>query len=262
MIVPRSRRTVLVGSMAATTILVTGASSGIGAAIVRRFADTGARIVLAARRRDRLDALVAELPGAHEAITLDVRDRESVERELKSLEIDVLVNNAGLALGLEPAQRADLDDWEQMVDVNIKGLLYVTRAVLPGMVARGRGHIINLGSVAGSYPYPGGNVYGATKAFVAQLSLNLRADLHGTRVRVTDIEPGMVESEFSQVRFKGDEERARRVYEGFAALRPEDIADVVHYCASLPAHVNVNRLEVMSVDQSFSAFAIQRSTGR
>lgn len=261
MFVPRSRRTVLRESMALTTVLVTGASSGIGEAIVRRFAHSGARVVLAARRRDKLDALLGELSGDHLAITLDVRDRASVERALAELpvEVDVLVNNAGLALGLEPAHAANLDDWEQMVDVNVKGLLYVTRALLPGMVARDRGHVINLGSVAASYPYPGGNVYGATKAFVKQLSLNLRADLFGTRVRVTDIEPGMVaETEFSLVRFKGDEERTRKVYEGVEPLRPGDIADLVHYAASLPPHVNINRLEVMPVMQAFSPFAVKR----
>ncbi len=262
MIVPRSRRTVLRESMALTTVLVTGASSGIGEAIARRFAHNGARVVLAARRRDKLNALLGELPGDHLAVTLDVRDRAAVERAVSELpfDIDVLVNNAGLALGMEPAHAANLDDWEQMVDVNVKGLLYVTRALLPGMVARDRGHVINLGSVAASYPYPGGNVYGATKAFVKQLSLNLRADLFGTRVRVTDIEPGMVaETEFSLVRFRGDEERTRKVYEGVEPLRPEDIADLVHYAASLPPHVNINRLEVMPVMQAFSPFAVKRS---
>lgn len=241
-------------------VLVTGASSGIGAAIVRRFAEDGARIILAARRRDRMEALVRELPGEHRIVTLDVRDRGEVERALSDLEVDILVNSAGLALGLEPAHEAKLDDWEEMVDVNVKGLLNVTHAILPGMAARDRGHIINLGSVAGSYPYPGGNVYGATKAFVAQFSLNLRADLLGKKVRVTDIEPGMVETDFSLVRYKGDEERARAVYRGVEVLTPTDIADVVHYCASLPAHINVNRLELMPVMQAFSPFAVKRTT--
>jgi 3-hydroxy acid dehydrogenase / malonic semialdehyde reductase len=259
MIVPRSESTVVGEGMPRATVLVTGASSGIGAAIVRRFAQDGFRVILAARRQDRLDALAAELEGEHTVLPLDVRDRSAVERALEGLEVDILINNAGLALGLEPAQSADLADWEEMIDVNIKGVLYATRAVLPGMVARERGHIINLGSVAGSYPYPGGNVYGATKAFIKQLSLNLRADLHGTHVRVTDIEPGMVETEFTLVRFKGDAERARKVYEGFEALRAEDIADLVHYAASLPPHININRLEVMPTMQSFSPFAVKRT---
>jgi 3-hydroxy acid dehydrogenase/malonic semialdehyde reductase len=250
---------------AARTVLVTGASSGFGAAIARRFAADGARVVVAARRGDRIAALAAELGDRALALELDVRDREAVEFAIANLpaafaELDVLVNNAGLAKGLEPAQRADVDDWDQMVDTNCKGLMYVTRAVLPGMVARDRGHIINLGSVAGTYPYPGGNVYGATKAFVEQLSLNLRADLAGKRVRVTSIEPGMVETEFSVVRFKGDEARAQAVYQGFPPLRAEDVAETIHFCASLPEHVNVNRLELMSVMQSFAGFSVKRAT--
>jgi NADP-dependent 3-hydroxy acid dehydrogenase YdfG len=248
-------------------VFITGASSGFGAAIARRFARDGARLVLAARRRDRLDALVTELAalGASAlAVPLDVRDRGAVQRAVASLpagfaEIDVLVNDAGGALGLEPAHEANLDDWDAMVDTNVKGLLYVTRAVLPGMVARDRGHVINLGSVAGSYPYPGGNVYGATKAFVEQFSLNLRADLAGKRIRVTNIEPGMAETEFSLVRFKGDEARARAAYQGFPALTPDDIAESVRWVAGLPAHVNVNRLELMSVMQSFAGFSIKRT---
>jgi 3-hydroxy acid dehydrogenase/malonic semialdehyde reductase len=246
-------------------VLVTGASSGIGAAVARRFAASGARLVLAARRVDRLHALAAELSVPVHVVALDVRDRAAVARAVAELPegfaaVDVLVNNAGGAIGLELAPEADLDDWEAMVDTNCKGLMYVTRAVLPGMVARDRGHIINLGSVAGTYPYPGGNVYGATKAFVEQLSLNLRADLVGKRVRVTSIEPGMVETEFSVVRFKGDEARAQAVYKGFPPLRAEDVAETIHFCASLPEHVNVNRLELMSVMQSFAGFSVKRAT--
>jgi 3-hydroxy acid dehydrogenase/malonic semialdehyde reductase len=249
---------------AARTALVTGASSGFGLSIARRFAADGARVVIAARRGDRIAALAHELGDRALAVELDVRDREAVEFAITNLppafaDIDVLVNNAGLAKGLEPAQRADVDDWDQMVDTNCKGLMYATRAVLPGMVARGRGHVINLGSVAGSYPYPGGNVYGASKAFVHQFSLNLRSDLHGTGVRVTCIEPGLAGgTEFSTVRFNGDQDRARGVYTGVDALGPDDVAEAVHWVASLPAHVNVNVLELMTVAQSFAPFQIHR----
>ena len=246
------------------TVLVTGASSGFGSSIARRFAADGARVVIAARRGDRIAALAHELGDRALAIELDVRDRAAVERAVAALppafgEIDVLVNNAGLARGLEPAQRATIDDWDQMVDTNCKGLMYATRAVLPGMVARGRGHVINIGSVAGSYPYPGGNVYGASKAFVHQFSLNLRSDLHGTGVRVTCIEPGLAGgTEFSTVRFNGDQQRASAVYTGVDALGPDDVAEAVHWVASLPAHVNVNVLELMTVAQSFAPFQIHR----
>ena len=249
---------------AASTVLVTGASVGFGAAIARRFAASGARVVVCARRSDRIGALAQELGPGVLPVELDVRDRAAVERAIAELPpafaaIDILVNNAGLAKGLEPAPRASLDDWDQMVDTNCKGLMYATRAVLPGMVARGRGHVINLGSVAGSYPYPGGNVYGATKAFVHQFSLNLRSDLHGTGVRVTCVEPGLAGgTEFSTVRFDGDQDRARAVYAGVDALGADDIAEAVHWVASLPAHVNVNTIELMAVAQSFAAFQIHR----
>lgn len=237
-------------------VLVTGASSGFGAAIARRFVSEGARVSAAARRGERL----AELDGVR-PLELDVRDRAAVERSLAELpDIDVLVNNAGLAKGLEPASRADLDDWDQMLDTNCKGLVYCTRALLPGMVERGRGHVINIGSVAGSYAYPGGNVYGATKAFVHQFSLNLRSDLHGTGVRVTCVEPGLADgTEFSDVRFEGDHERARAVYSGVRALAPEDIAESVYWVASQPAHVNVNVLELMPVTQSPGGLQLLRS---
>lgn len=246
------------------TVLVTGASSGIGAAIARRFAKDGARLVLAARRRERLQHLARELAVDNFVLELDVRDRHAVAKAIADLpsgfsDIDVLINSAGLALGLEPAYEASLDDWDEMIDANCKGLTYVTRAVLPGMVARDRGHVINIGSVAGEYPYPGGNVYGATKAFVQQFSLNLRADLLGKRVRVTDIEPGMCESEFSLVRYKGDSSKASAVYQGVQPLSPDDVAEAVHWCATLPANVNVNRLELMPVMQAFSPFAVKRS---
>ena len=245
------------------TVFVTGATSGFGAAAARRFAAAGARLVVCGRRAERLAQLQAELAVPIHTLTLDVRDRAAVAAAIADLppefaEIDVLVNNAGLAAGLDPAQRADLDDWDRMVDTNIKGLLYVTRAVLPGMVARNRGHVINLGSVAGSYPYPGGNAYGGTKAFVKQFSLDLRADLFGTKVRVTNIEPGLCETEFSLVRFGGDAERAAKVYEGTTPLSADDIAECIFWTAALPAHININRLEVMPVVQAFSAFAVDR----
>lgn len=245
-------------------VFVTGASSGIGAAAARRFARDGARLVLAARRRERLEALAAELSVPCHVAPLDVRDRDAVARTIAELpapfaDVDVLVNSAGGALGLGKAHEADPADWDAMIAANVTGLVHVTRALLAGMVRRNRGHVINLGSVAGTYPYPGGNVYGATKAFVKQFSLNLRADLVGTRVRVTDVEPGMVETEFSVVRFKGDAEKAAATYRGMKPLTAEDIADVVHYCASLPEHVNVNTIELMSVDQAFGAFAVHRS---
>ena len=247
-----------------TTVLVTGASAGFGVAIARRFATSGARVIASARRGDRLAALAAELGDRVHVLELDVQDRSAVERAVAALPvelaaIDILVNNAGLAKGLEPAQRANLDDWDQMVDTNCKGLMYLTRAVLPGMVERGRGHIINIGSVAGSYPYPGGNVYGASKAFVHQFSLNLRSDLHGTGVRVTCVEPGMAGgTEFSTVRFGGDEARARAVYTGVDALSADDVAEAVHWVASLPPRVNVNTIEIMTVAQSFAPFQIHR----
>jgi 3-hydroxy acid dehydrogenase/malonic semialdehyde reductase len=247
-------------------VFITGATAGFGLAIARRLAADGARIVAAGRRRDRLEGLAAELGGGDRvhALPLDVADRRAVETAVGALPegfaaVDVLVNNAGLARGLEPAQSADLDDWDAMVDTNVKGLMYVTRAVLPGMVARNRGHVVNIGSTAAEWPYPGGNVYGASKAFVRQFSLNLRADLWGTAVRVTDIEPGLVGgTEFSSVRFKGDEGKAAGVYQGTETLTPEDIADAVHWVTTRPARVNVNTLQVMPVSQSFAPLRIHR----
>ena len=243
--------------------LITGATSGFGAACARRFAAEGWRLILCGRRQERLDELRIELAAPVHTFPLDVRDEAAVNAAVAALpaefaEIDLLVNNAGLALGLEPAQRCDMQDWQDMIDTNIKGLLYCTRAILPGMVERNRGHIVNIGSVAGNYPYPGGNVYGGTKAFVKQFSLNLRADLLGAKVRVTNVEPGMAETEFSLVRFKGDDSKAGRIYEGVQPLRPEDVADVVYWAATRPAHVNINRVEVMPVCQAFSPFAIHR----
>lgn len=244
-------------------VFVTGASSGFGAAIARRFAAAGARVVATARRADRLKDLASDLGSQVLPVTLDVRDRAAVAEVVGGLpaefaEIDVLVNNAGLAIGLESAQEANLDDWDQMIDTNCKGLTYCTRAILPGMVARGRGHVINLGSVAGTYPYPGGNAYGGTKAFVHQFSLDLRSDLHGTGVRVTCIEPGMADTEFSAVRFSGDKAKADAVYAGMQPLTADDIAESVYWTATLPAHVNVNTMEIMATAQSFAPFQVAR----
>ncbi|RKH57085.1 SDR family NAD(P)-dependent oxidoreductase [Corallococcus llansteffanensis] len=245
-------------------VLVTGATAGVGLAVVRRFVKEGARVIATGRRGERLDALRAELGDQVLPVVLDVMDREAVQKAFESLpadfaQVDVLVNNAGLALGLDPAQAARLEDWDVMVDTNVKGLLYCTRAALPGMVARDRGHVINLGSVAAEFPYPGGNVYGATKAFVHQFSLNLRADLHGTSVRVTDIEPGIVGgTEFSNVRFRGDDARAASLYANMQPLTPEDIADTVHWVASRPAHVNINVISMMPVAQSFGPLPVKR----
>lgn len=236
-------------------VVVTGASSGFGAAITRRFAATGATVVAAARRVDRIAAARNVVP-----VELDVRDAAAVRAALGALPVDVLVNNAGLARGLAPAQGADLADWDEMLDTNCRGLVHCTRAVLPGMVARGRGHVVNIGSVAGTYPYPGGNVYGATKAFVRQFSLNLRSDLHGTGVRVTCVEPGTCAgTEFSLVRFAGDQARADAVYAGVDALTADDIAESVHWATTQPAHVNVNIIELMPVAQSSGPFQVART---
>lgn len=241
------------------TILITGATSGFGAACARRFAAANWRLILTGRRADRLEQLKEELGSSViQTLSLDVRDRQAVEHALTGVDVDVLLNNAGLALGLEPAWKIDLEDWETMVDTNVKGVMYCTRAILPGMVTRNRGHVVNIGSTAGSWPYPGGNVYGATKAFVEQFSRNLRADLLGTRVRVTYLAPGMAQTEFSKVRFKGDDGRADQVYAGAEPLLAADIAEIVYFATTLPGHVNINALEVMSVDQSWGHLAVHR----
>jgi 3-hydroxy acid dehydrogenase / malonic semialdehyde reductase len=245
------------------TVFVTGASSGFGAAIARRFATQGFRVVASARRADRIKALAAELGPAVLPVTLDVRDRSAVAEVVAGLpadfaEIDILVNNAGLALGMGQAQDADLDQWDQMIDTNCKGLTYCTRAILPGMVARGRGHVISLGSVAGTYPYPGGNAYAGSKAFVHEFSLALRSDLSGTGVRVTCVEPGMADTEFSLVRVSGDQQKADATYNGFQPLTADDIAESVYWAATLPPHVNINTIELMPTAQSFGAFQVAR----
>lgn len=244
----------------AKTILITGATSGFGKACAEYFAGQGWQLILTGRRSERLEQLQERLGEAvRQIIPLDVRDREPVLEKLGSLtEIDVLLNNAGLALGLKPSWEVDLDDWDTMVDTNIKGLMYCTRALLPQMVKRDSGYIVNIGSTAGAWPYPGGNAYGGTKAFVQQFSRNLRADLFGSKVRVTYLAPGMAESEFSQVRFKGDVESAAKVYQGAEALRPEDIAETVFWIVNRPAHVNINAIEMMPVDQTWGPLAVNR----
>ena len=246
-------------------VLVTGATAGFGLAIARRFAARGAKVIAAGRRLERLHALREEL-GAERLLplALDVRDRAAVEAAIGGLpagwaSVAICVNNAGLARGLAPAQEASLDDWDAMVDTNVKGLMYVTHAVLPGMVARNAGHVVNIGSTAGEWPYPGGNAYGATKAFVRQFSLNLRADLWGTAVRVTDIEPGLVGgTEFSTVRFGGDEGRARAVYDGAEPLTPDDVAEAVEWVATRPGRVNVNTLQLMPVGHSLGPLRVKK----
>jgi 3-hydroxy acid dehydrogenase / malonic semialdehyde reductase len=250
-------------SRSSEIVFITGASAGIGAACARRFAADGHSIVLTGRRADRLKEVARGLKVPTHTIELDVRDQAAVNRAIEALpekfrDVSVLVNNAGLALGLEPAHQVAMSDWETMVDTNIKGLLYVTRAILPGMVARKRGHVFNMGSIAGSYPYPGGNVYCGTKAFVNHFSLAIRADLLGSNVRVTSVEPGMTETEFSVVRYKGDKGKADQVYKGMQPMTPTDIADTIFFINRLPEHVNINRIEMMPVAQAFSAFAVKR----
>ena len=250
-----------------STLFITGATSGFGEACARRFARDGWALVLTGRREARLQALAEELSAYTEVhpLVLDVRDRQAMEQAIAGLPEKVtrlrgLINNAGLALGTDPAPRCSLDDWEVMVDTNIKGLLYSTRLLLPRLIAYGRGAgIVNLGSVAGHWPYPGSHVYGATTAFVRQFSLNLRNDLVGTGVRVTDLEPGLCESEFSLVRFGGDRERYEATYAGAEPIQPEDIAETIHWILNQPAHININTLELMPVSQTWAGFAIDRS---
>lgn len=249
------------------TVLITGASAGIGAACARAFASAGARLVLAARRTDRLEQLSAELHAEHgtesHQIALDVRDRDAVQRTVEALpsewtELDVLVNNAGLGRGIDPLPEGDPGDWDEMIDTNVKGLLYVTRAIVPGMVRRGRGHVINIGSVAGHEVYPGGAVYCATKFAVNALTQGLRMDTLGSGVRVSTIDPGMVETEFSVVRFHGDQERADRVYAGLTPLMPDDVADAVLWCAMRPPHVNIDEIILKPTDQASATRVARR----
>ncbi len=245
------------------TVLITGATAGLGAAFARRFAEAGSRVIATGRREQRLAALRRELGERCHTAMLDVRDRAAVEAMVRALpeefaNVNVAVANAGLALGLEPAHKADLDDWDDMVATNISGVLYTVRAVLPGMVERDQGHVVLIGSVAGDYPYPGGNVYGGTKAFVKQFALNLRADLLGSNVRVTNIEPGMAETEFALVRFKGDAQKAAAPYRGVHPMSPEEVAESVFWSCTLPRHVNINRLQLMPVQQAFGPFAFHR----
>jgi 3-hydroxy acid dehydrogenase/malonic semialdehyde reductase len=245
-------------------ILITGATSGFGEAAARKFLIDGQQVIGTGRRRDRLEKLARELGPNFHPLHFDVGDRKQVESVLAKLPsevaaVDVLINNAGGAIGLDPAQSAHLEDWDAMIDSNIKGLVYCTRLLLPGMLERGRGHIVNIGSVAASWPYPGGNVYGAAKAFVHQFSLNLRADLVGTPIRVSDIQPGLAGgTEFSQVRFKGDEKRAAAVYEGTDPLTAEDIADAIYWVVTRPARVNINSIELMPVSQAFGPLVVKR----
>jgi 3-hydroxy acid dehydrogenase/malonic semialdehyde reductase len=250
------------------TVLITGATAGFGEATARRFLSHGHQVIAVGRRIERLNALKASLPESQKAklltMVVDVCDSAKVDNLAASLHaefanVTVLVNNAGLALGLEPAHKASLSDWDRMIDTNIKGLVHMSRAFLPGMVERKCGHIINVGSVAGLYPYPGSNVYGSTKAFVKQFSLNLRADLIGTPLRVTCVEPGLSSgTEYSNVRFKGDDAKAEKVYEGVQALSADDIAEAIYWSATLPPHMNINALEVMPVQQSFAGTTIHR----
>ena len=247
------------------TVLVTGATAGFGQAVARRFVRDGHRVIATGRRADRLEALRAELGASLMPFPLDVTDANAVAGLPGSLpvawqEIDVLVNNAGLALGTAPAQSTSLQDWETMVGTNVVGLMRMTHALLPGMVERDHGHIVNVSSTAARFPYPGGNVYGASKAFVTQLSANLKADLVGTGVRITDLEPGLVGgSEFSTVRFGGDGEKAKAVYAGTTPLSPEDIAEAVAWVVGLPWHVNINRLEMMPTCQGPGPLTVKRA---
>ena len=246
-------------------VFITGATAGFGAAMARTFVQNGHKVLISGRREDRLQTLSAELGDAVLPVVLDVTDKASIKSALDGLpaewkQIDVLINNAGLALGVTPAHESSLDDWDTMIATNCGGLVAMTRAILPDMVKRGSGTVINLGSVAGATPYPGGNVYGATKAFVEQFTLNLRADLIGTGVRATNLAPGLCGgTEFSNVRMKGNDEAAAKVYEGTVPLTAEDIANTAYWIATLPPHININRIEMMPTCQGYGPLAIKRT---
>lgn len=243
---------------------ITGASAGFGKEIARQLVARGHRVIITARRTERLSALQQELGDACYCLAFDIQDEKATLDAITSLpetwqSIDLLVNNAGLALGVTPAHESRLSDWKQMINTNITGLVTLTHAILPGMVKRNRGHIINIGSIAGDYPYPGGNVYGATKAFVKQFSLNLRADLVGSAVRVSNVEPGMCGgTEFSNVRFYGDDQKATEFYNNVDYLTPQEIAETVVWIAERPAHVNINRIEIMPVAQAPAGLVVKK----
>ena len=242
------------------TVLITGATSGFGRATAELLLSKNYRLILLGRREEKLKELEGENVFTY---VLDVRDRNAIDKFSKTLpkefkEIDILINNAGLALGLSDAVVSDLDDWEKMVDTNIKGVLHFTKFVLPAMKERNSGMIINIGSVAGHAPYKGGNVYGATKAFVKQFSRNLRADLYGTDIKITNIEPGMAETEFSDVRFKGDHEKAKEVYAGMRPLTADDIAETILWIIERPLHVNIDNIEIMPLDQTWGGLTVNR----
>ncbi len=249
-------------------IFISGASSGIGAACARAFAALGGRLILCARRLTHLEKITANLREKYNCSThilqLDVTDRDAVAQSIKNLPadwqaIDILINNAGLAAGFATLQEGNIDDWERMIDTNVKGLLYVTRAIIPDMIARDQGHIINIGSIAGSEVYPYGAVYCATKHAVKAINQGLKHDLLGTSIRVSSVDPGMVDTEFSTVRYAGDQQKAAAVYQGLTPLTADDIADAVVYCASRPAHVNIREIVLMTVDQASATRAHRRN---
>ncbi|MEM7761299.1 MAG: SDR family oxidoreductase [Cyanobacteria bacterium P01_A01_bin.40] len=254
-------------SIQGRVVAITGASSGIGASCARMFAKEGASLILAARRRDKLETVATEIKEVYQSkvyiLEMDVSDRHSVEKSFTSLpeswrNVDILVNNAGLSRGLDKLQEGDIQNWEEMIDTNVKGLLYVTRSLLPGMIEREQGHIINIGSIAGHQSYPGGNVYCATKAAVRALSEGLKMDLLGTPIRVSSVDPGTVETDFSMVRFRGDTDKAKKVYQGMNPLTPDDIAEIVVFCATRPANVNISELLVLATDQSSATMVNRR----